>query len=57
MDKCRVMHVEENNPNQSSLILEPAVMAHERDPEVTVDTCLKSSARYVSAAKKSQQNV
>ena len=59
MDKRRVMRVEENNPNQSSLmlILELAVTAQERDPEGTVDSCLRSSAWCTSAAKKSQQNV
>ena len=53
------MPVEENNPNQSPLmlILEPAVTAQERGPEVTVDSCLRSSARCTSAAEKSQQNV
>lgn len=56
MDKYKVVHVEENNPNQSSsmLIVEPAVIAPERDPEVTVDSCLRSSAQCASAAKKSQ---
>lgn len=51
--------IEENNPNQSSLMLIPelAVTAQERDPEVIVDSCLRSSARCTSTAKKSQQNV
>lgn len=59
VDKCRVTHVEENNPNQSSLMLmtELAITARERDPEVAVNSCLRSSAQCASAVKKSQQNI
>lgn len=39
------------------LILEPADTAQEGEPEVTVDSCLRSSAQGTTAAKKSQQNV
>lgn len=50
------MQVEENNPNQSSLML-MAVMAQERDPEGSVNNCLRSSAQCAIVAKKSQQNI
>lgn len=52
-------HVEETHPNQSSLmlILELAVTGQERHPEVTVDSCLRSSAQCASAANSSRQNI